>query len=183
MSDADGPGRPIPNSYWVREGRFAAGEYPGDLDPRDAAAKVRALIEAGVDCFIDLTQRRDGLAPYEQIAHEQARALGRSVRRESHPIMDMGVPRRAADMAAILDAVDGALDEGRTVYVHCWGGIGRTGTVVGCWLVRHGLTGQEALDQIAEWWQHVEKSWLHTESPQTRHQRDFVERWAEPRRH
>ena len=127
MSDAGGPGRPIPNSYWVREGRFAAGEYPGDLHPRDAAAKVRALIEAGIDCFIDLTQRRDGLAPYEQIAHEQARALGRSVRRESHPIMDMGVPRRATEMVAILDAVDGALGEGRTVYVHCWGGIGRTG--------------------------------------------------------
>lgn len=71
---------------------------------------MRTLIEAGVDCFMDLTQWRDGLAPYEQIAHEQARALGRSVRRESHPIMDMGVPRRAAEMAAILDA----LDEGRT---------------------------------------------------------------------
>ena len=71
MSAAGGPSRPIPNSYWVREGRFAAGEYPGALDPRDAAAKVRTLIEAGVDCFMDLTQRRDGLAPYEQIAHEQ----------------------------------------------------------------------------------------------------------------
>ena len=150
MSAAARPDRPIPNSYWVREGRFAAGEYPGALDPREAAAKVRALIEAGVDCFIDLTQRRDGLAPYEQVAHEQARALGRSVRRESHPIMDMSVPRRAAEMAAILDAIDDALDEGRTVYVHCWGGIGRTGTVVGCWLVRHGLTGQGALDQIAD---------------------------------
>ncbi len=183
MSAAARPDRPIPNSDWVREGRFAAGEYPGALDPRDAAAKVRALIEAGVDCFIDLTQRRDGLAPYEQVAHEQARALGRSVRRESHPIMDMSVPRRAAEMAAILDAVDDALGEGRTVYVHCWGGIGRTGTVVGCWLVRHGLTGPGALDQIADWWQHVEKSWLHTESPQTRHQRDFVRRWAEPHRH
>ena len=122
MSAAARPDRPIPNSYWVREGRFAAGEYPGALDPRDAAAKVRALIEAGVDCFIDLTQRRDGLAPYEQVAHEQARALGRSVRRESHPITDMSVPRRAAEMAAILDAIDDALDEGRTVYVHCWGG-------------------------------------------------------------
>ena len=39
MSAAGGPSRPIPNSYWVREGRFAAGEYPGALDPRDAAAK------------------------------------------------------------------------------------------------------------------------------------------------
>ena len=116
MSTAARPDRPIPNSYWVREGRFAAGEYPGALDPRDAAAKVRALIEAGVDCFVDLTQQRDGLAPYEQIAHEQARALGRSVRRESHPITDMSVPRHAAEMAAILDAIDDALDQGRTVF-------------------------------------------------------------------
>ena len=112
MSAAARPDRPIPNSYWVREGRFAAGEYPGALDPRDAAAKVRALLEAGIDHFIDLTQRRDGLAPYEQIAHEQARALGRSVRRESHPITDMSVLRRAAEMAAILDAVDDASGPG-----------------------------------------------------------------------
>lgn len=34
-----------------------------------------------------------------------------------------------------------ALAAGQTVYVHCYGGIGRTGTVVGCWLVRHGLSG------------------------------------------
>ena len=31
------------------------------------------------------------------------------------------------------------------MYLHCWGGVGRTGTVVGCWLVRHGRTGDEAL--------------------------------------
>ena len=50
-------------------------------------------------------------------------------------------------MASILDAIDAALDGGKTVYVHCWGGVGRTGTVVGCWLVRHGKTGDEALRQ------------------------------------
>ena len=55
MSAAARADRPIRNSYWVREGRFAAGEYPGALDPRDADAKVRALLEAGIDCFIDLT--------------------------------------------------------------------------------------------------------------------------------
>ncbi|MFZ5949388.1 MAG: fused DSP-PTPase phosphatase/NAD kinase-like protein [Candidatus Rifleibacteriota bacterium] len=27
---------------------------------------------------------------------------------------------------------------GKPVYVHCWGGLGRTGVVVGCWSRRHG---------------------------------------------
>jgi len=44
--------------------------------------------------------------------------------------------------------IDAALAEGNVVYVHCYGGIGRTGTVVGCYLVRHGLSGREALVEI-----------------------------------
>ncbi len=33
--------------------------------------------------------------------------------------------------------------------MHCWGGVGRTGTVVGCWLVRHGLDDGDAIARIA----------------------------------
>ena len=51
------------------------------------------------------------------------------------------MPRSAEAVATILDAIDVALAQGRTVDVHCWGRIGRTGAAVGCWLVRHGLTG------------------------------------------
>ena len=90
----------------------------------------------------------------------------------------MSVPESPACMAAILDAVDDALSAGRGVYVHCLGGIGRTGTVVGCWLVRHGLTGEEALDQIAGWWQHVPKSRWFRQSPQTSEQWDYVLGWG-----
>ena len=60
---------------------------------------------------------------------------------ERHSIVDMDVPRSQQQTAGILDAIDKALEDGKNVYVHCWGGIGRTGTVVGCWLVRHGMTG------------------------------------------
>ena len=53
-------------------------------------------------------------------------------------------------MTRILDEVDDGAREGGAVYVHCWGGIGRTGTVVGCWLLRHGLDRGDAIARIAE---------------------------------
>jgi hypothetical protein len=62
--------------------------------------------------------------------------------------------------------------------LHCWGGIGRTGTTVGCFLVRHGLEGNEALRQIAQWWQDVPKSRIHPHSPETLEQANFVRDWA-----
>jgi len=43
----------------------------------------------------------------------------------------------------------GCWRDGHTVYVHCQGGMGRTGTVVGCYLVRHGMGGEDALEEIA----------------------------------
>ena len=179
MSAAGRRERPMANTYWVVPGRFAAGEYPGDWDRDEAGRRLRTLLRAGIDHFIDLTRPNDGLKPYGQVAAEQARVEGVEFRREHHPIVDMSVPRRPGEMTAILDAIDDAMADGRTVYVHCWGGIGRTGTVVGCWLVRHGYTGGGALDQVAEWWQHVEKSWRVSRSPQTDEQRAYVRRWAE----
>ena len=65
------------------------------------------------------------------------------------PIKDLGVPSKP-HLLAILDLIDRCVAEASPVYVHCWGGVGRTGTVVGCWLSRNGCAGQAALDRIAE---------------------------------
>ncbi len=124
--------RPLPNSYWVIPGRFAAGEYPGAMDAEQAATKLDTLLSAGIDHFIDLTKPGE-LEPYVEIAEEGARNLGLTVAHERHPIVDGSVPRNPEQMARVLDAIDAALSDRKTIYIHCWGGVGRTGTVVGCW--------------------------------------------------
>lgn len=179
MSTTTGSGQLPPNAYWVIPGRFAAGEYPGAKSHRDAAGKLRALMGAGINHFVDLTEPHE-LAPYAGIAEEEAAQLGLSIEHHRHSIRDVQVPRSRQEMAAILDAIDAALDDGRTVYVHCWGGIGRTGTAVGCWLVRRGRTGEEALAQVSDWWRGVEKAWRRPESPETPEQCDYVRNWTDP---
>ena len=60
----------------------------------------------------------------------------------------MGTPTEG-QLIRILDDIDDARASGGTAYVHCWGGVGRTGTVIGCWLVRHGLDRGDAVATIA----------------------------------
>jgi protein-tyrosine phosphatase len=50
----------------------------------------------------------------------------------------------------VLDLIDEELAAGGVVFVHCWAGCGRTGVVVGCWLVRHGMEPREALSRVAD---------------------------------
>ena len=74
-----------------------------------------------------------------------------------------------------LDTIDAALAAGGTVYVHCYAGIGRTGTVVGCYLARHGMRGEEALAEIARLRADISDGWI--TSPETAAQRDRVREW------
>lgn len=162
------PEKPIEHCYWVIPGKILAGEYPRDLDDESSAEKMRALTEAGVAAFIDLTAPGDTLFPYDEW-------LGDAERR-SFPIDDMDIPQSPEQTAAILDLIDDNMENGKTTYIHCWGGIGRTGVIVGCWLARHGRGGQAALDELSRLWADNPKSaW--TPSPQTPEQCDYVTNW------
>lgn len=174
--------KPTPDSYWVTvesapTGRLLAGEYPGAKDPAAARAKLERFLDAGVTTFIDLTEEDEyGLRPYAPLVGKLAAARGMALTHLRWPIHDLTAPT-APQMARILDAIDAALAAGETVYVHCYGGIGRTGTVIGCWLVRHGLSGQAALDRIAAWRAGTPDG--ARPSPETRAQRAMVLNWAQ----
>ena len=168
--------RPIPESYWVEPGRLLAGEYPAQFDVELTRKRIDALIEAGFNTFIDLTRPGETIA-YLHILLDEAKIYEVEVKRHSFPIGDFCLPT-TKQMKKILNTVDEELQKGNKIYLHCWGGIGRTGTTVGCYLVRHGKTGEEALRQLAEWWQTVPKSRIHTQSPETREQAEFIRNWS-----
>ncbi len=168
--------RPIQNCYWVEPGKLLAGEYPREYDHAPSVTKFRALRGAGVSAFIDLTQEVEAQAwgwvkPYDDYLDGASH--------ERFPIPDEGVPDSSELTIAVLDAIDRRIAEGRTVYVHCFGGVGRTGTIVGCWLVRHGHSGDEALERIAELWRECPKSARHPRSPQMPEQLDYIRNWRE----
>jgi len=172
--------RPIPDSYWVRPGRFLAGEYPAAYTPDLTRSRLAALLGAGLDTFVDLTSEGE-LDPYLLTLREEAEKRDVEVRYHRFAIRDFDIPP-PGQMRRTLDALDLALGEGRRVYLHCWGGVGRTGTTVGCYLVRHGLSGPEALSQLAAWWRTVPKSITFPRSPETQAQVEFIRHWGETSR-
>lgn len=168
--------RPIPESYWVEPGRFLAGEYPGHFEMERSRQRLDLLIEAGFNTFIDLT-RPNETTPYLRLLNEEAQLYNAQLEYHRFAIGDFGLPTPEL-MNSILDQIDKSLQEGRKIYLHCWGGIGRTGTTVGCYLVHRGSSGEQALRQLAAWWRQVPKSRTHPLSPETPEQAEFIRNWG-----
>jgi protein-tyrosine phosphatase len=168
---------PIVESYWVEEKRFLAGEYPGGYDPESTRRRMEAFLETGVNTFIDLTQSHE-LVPYDNILKEQAQIHELNAAYHRFGIRDHNVPSRKT-MTAILNTIDGELKAGHNIYVHCWGGVGRTGIVVACYLVRHGSTNEQAISQVNRLYKTRPNNPYYPHSPESNEQIEFVSNWRE----
>jgi uncharacterized protein len=147
---------PPAGTFWIEAGRLLAGMHPGAV-----AGRVEALAGLGVTLFVDLTE--DGeLESYGVRVTPPARHRRFGVRDFA-----VATPRAARLM---LDAIDEELALGGLVYVHCRGGCGRTGTIVGCWLVGRGVEPRVALARYAAACGH--------DCPETDEQRELVLGWA-----
>jgi ADP-ribosyl-[dinitrogen reductase] hydrolase len=168
------PKPPLPNTYWVAPGCLLAGEYPAGATLAETTARLQKLLAAGVTLFVDLTAEGE-LSSYRTLFdYVQGEQTIRHIR---HRIKDHDVPDSPQTMLQILDAIEAHTANRGVAYVHCRAGIGRTGTAVGCYLVRSGLDADAALDRLNELWLECERSRTWPSVPETEAQIEFVRSW------
>ena len=130
------PSRRGPNGFhWLVPGKLAGCPMPGVVF---AIEHDLALLRGmGVTVLVNLTEREmpaERLAPYGLRSYH----LG---------IVDRGAPPLLW-AKLLLAKIEVMLREGEVVAVHCLAGLGRTGLVLAGWLIREGLTADEALRRL-----------------------------------
>ncbi|MCC7370651.1 MAG: dual specificity protein phosphatase family protein [Chloroflexi bacterium] len=116
---------------WVLDGRVLACAYPR----REAA--LAALAGQGITLLVNLHQR----------AHRPERLAQHAMTELHLPVRDFTAPS-AEQIEQAVAALGQAQAERRRVAVHCGGGLGRTGTVLACYLVAQGRTAEAAIAEI-----------------------------------
>jgi len=156
MSPSTATNKPFLQSYWVHDGLLCAGQYPGDLNPATCDAKLQGLLDCGIRRVISLMEATEEsyggptFAPYVPRLQEFAATKGVAVECLNHPIRDASAPTREL-MRQILKTIEESLQAGKPTYVHCWGGHGRTSTVIACHLIQRGISPRQAIESVLGW--------------------------------
>lgn len=131
---------------WLKKGMLAGTPRPGII--ADIDDDLRALQRVGVTVLVSLTQ-----TPMDAGALQ---AYG--IRNIASPIADMRAPpvEQALDLCRQIEA---SLCAGEVVAVHCRAGLGRTGTVLACYLIWEGHNALDALESVRR----VEPKWVQSE--------------------
>ena len=137
-------------AFWCTRAHYHSGGYRSLTQERpEVLAIVEALRRHSGATAGDRPRDPSARWPYDEHLRELCERTGRTVRRYVHPIPDNSVIDHAG-YDAIVAHILAETNAGHTVYLHCWGGKGRTTTVVGCLLARSGLNYADTITRVAE---------------------------------
>jgi len=155
--------------YWLDEawpGRIALSARPRGGDW--LADEVADWKQAGVRAVLSLLESQEE-------ENLDLKGEGTEVRKQgldfsSYPIPDRQVPPSESELAQLLEKLDRALTSGKNVVVHCRQGVGRSGLVAACLLVRNGISPGAAVDKVS--------AARGVAVPETEEQREWIDHYA-----
>jgi protein-tyrosine phosphatase len=155
--------------YWIDEswpGRLAVGPRPrgGDWLKDDISGWKQAHVD-GVLSLLTAEEERDF-----DLCDEASEARSQGMNFASFPIPDRQIPQSESKLAEVLEGVTRDLFAGRNVLIHCRQGIGRSGLVAACLLVKKGLSPGAAIDSVS--------AARGVSVPETAEQRDWIDHHA-----
>lgn len=166
VSSNEATGTPL-NCYKVDDNIFA-GEYPYAVNQILGFKKLDILKSLGVTDIIDLTEYGE-LLDYSNAVCD--------IKHYRFSIKDRSIPNSIEEVYNLMSYIDNVKSENGTIYIHCWGGVGRTGTIVACWLVYNGMDAKNAIDHLNKLWKSCPKSKRRPYCPDHGCQIDFIKKF------
>lgn len=123
------------NFNWILDKRLAGMAWPGLM--RDVEEDLEAIALAGITLLVTLTE---GPYPRDKLS-------GFGIEGRHFPIIDMGVPG-VSNTIRLCRSIQRAIEAGGAVAVHCRAGLGRTGTILACYLIYAGAEPEAAIAQV-----------------------------------
>lgn len=155
--------------YWLDEswpGKLAVGPRPrgGEWLKDDVSNWKRAQVD---DVLSLLTPDEEQDLDLHDEAGE-VRAQGMSF--TSFPIPDRQIPKSESQLAEVLESITRDLSAGKNILIHCRQGIGRSGLVAACLLVKKGMSPGAAVDSVS--------ATRGVSVPETAEQREWIDHHA-----
>jgi protein-tyrosine phosphatase len=155
--------------YWLDgpwRGKLALAARPrgGDWLGDEVAGWKRARVDAVLSLLTrDEEQELDLSGEAQEVASQ-------GLEFSSFPIPDRQVPKSEANLAGTLEKLTDALSSGKNIVVHCRQGLGRTGLVAACLLVKSGMSPGAAVETVS--------AARGVSVPETVEQREWIDHYA-----